>query len=746
MRRIWNIISNSTVYIFGIIFPLLLISLIIMLTFVVNSAQEIRHLITTDFNAAHTHWDIIKLNNSLADSVQMAIMTGDRKWLERYHTDYSALQEKLVIENKVASKKHLEDDFQKISSYLQQANLLESQAIALLEKNNVQAAKNLLNSESYILLSGKIYDAMNEHNQSLLNEVNQHLVIGISQIRNAMITFIISLLLLITILTLAYKSMLKIKKLDKNNKHLDELLYVSRLTEMNIKPQSHTFHPFFTEMQNNRPELTRQVKQGLLNNEFKIYYQPIVNAKTRKIVGAESLIRWQHPVHGLLFPDAFLPLCEATGVIADIDTFVFKKTCQQLQQWQQSRYNKLWISINFSASQINDPALIDMIQKAITDNNISPSCIHIEVTESLVLNKTETTTYILNQLRNIGVHLSLDDFGTGHSSLQYLKQFPFSTLKIDRSFIADMTTNITSMAIVEATITLGRSLGLTLIAEGVENESQLHLLKNMNCNLIQGYLFSKPVPVDEFSKLLHANNLLEINNQNLFIENPSHYQFQVMQTKHYDQAVQMITQSFCDHEPMTKYLGIDYPQFSPFAEMIVKKAIKDGLSIVALDGDKVCACAIVEDAARPLDLSINIDPRFKIIFSLLEQLNSDFFHGKNITHGHVAHLFITAVNKNYQQQGLSVKVNFETINLAKRKHYDFMCCEFTHSYNEEGTVKNLKNNRLLIKSCIYKDFIFENKRPFENLEGMASAYIWELKEGAVLGKKLEEENIEVWDH
>lgn len=746
MVKIRNVFSNSSLYIFGIIFPLLLISLSILFLLLVNYAKDMRHLISTDFNAAHTHWNIIRLNHSLTTAAQMAVITGDKKWLERYHADYTELQQKLSQENKVAIKKHLEDDFLKIATFLEQANVMEEKAINLLEQNHTQAAKDILFSEAYFAVSENLYAAMDAHNTALIDEVNEHLSNGISEIRNAIITFVIALLLLISVLTFAYKNMLKAKKLFRTNKQLEELLYYSRLTEMNIKPQTQTLHPFFTEMQNNRPELNRQVKLGLKNNEFKIYYQPIVNIKTRKIVGCESLIRWQHPVHGLLQPLAFLPLCEATGIITEIGAFVFKTTCQQLKEWQQTRYNKLWISVNFSASQISDPALIDMIDNAIKIYNIPPSCIHIEITENLLLNKSITTTYILNQLRNIGVHLSLDDFGTGHSSLQYLKQFPFSTIKIDRSFIADMETNITSIAIIKATITLGKSLGLSLIAEGVETENQLILLQNMHCNLIQGYLFGKPVPIDEFTKLLNANNLLTLHNDNPTTSHLQQYQYQTMQAQHYKDVVQLITQSFCDSGSMTKYLGMTYQDFLPFAEIVVKKAIQDGLSIVALHNNQVCACTIVEDMASPLDTNIPVDARFKIIFALLDELSNHFLLNQNITKGHVAHLFITAVSKQYQHQGLSTNVNFESMNLAKNKKYDFMYAKFTHAYNEEGTIKKLKNNRLLIKSCVYKDFMFENTHPFEHLEGIACAYIWELKNGAVLGSKSTEDSIEIWDH
>lgn len=208
--------------------------------------------------------------------------------------------------------------------------------------------------------------------------------------------------------------------------------------------------------------------------------------------------------------------------------------------------------------------------------------------------------------------------------------------------------------------------------------------------------------------------------------------YHVLQNQYLDQAIKLITQSFCKFEPMTCYLNIPHHEFIPFATHVVEKAVREGLSMGAMVGNKLVACTIVEDVADPLNLTFEIDPKFQCIFALLEELAHPFFKGKVFEKNHLAHLFITAVDPNYHGEGLSRKVNLEAIKLAKAKNFDFMCCEFTHPYNEKGTIRNIKNNKLILGSRVYKDFVFEDEKPFENLAGSATAYIWELKEGAEL--------------
>lgn len=210
------------------------------------------------------------------------------------------------------------------------------------------------------------------------------------------------------------------------------------------------------------------------------------------------------------------------------------------------------------------------------------------------------------------------------------------------------------------------------------------------------------------------------------------YKSDILNIEHFDEVVKIFTKAFCDHEPMTSYLGINYDEFMPFAKQVIEKAIQDQLSVVILDGRKVAAFAIVEDIADPLKISVEINPKFKFIFGLLESLASHFLAGKKFAENHLSHLFITAVDSSYLSQGLSKKVNAEAMKLATEKDFDFMCCEFTSAFNERGTVKQIPFNKLLLGSCNYGDFVYGDNKPFEKLEGTANAYLWELKPGSKL--------------
>lgn len=564
---------------------------------------------------------------------------------------------------------------------------------------------------------------------------NHHALYQKKHVHYFITVMLASLLSLLTGLVMLGLYSRRLKTARESQQRLEELLFYDQLSEVNTSTPT-TLPLAFSQLQKNPDTFTAALQQALARQEFVLHYQPIINVESDNIIGMEALLYWQHPTFGLLSPGAFLPFCEKYGFILPLGAWVLQSACQQLKKWHRLGHHHLSMAINLSARQLNDATLLEMIKTALKENDLPPHTIKLEITESFIMQNVEANIQLLKSLRQLGLELSLDDFGTGYSSLNYLKQFPFSIIKIDRSFIADMTTNLTSMAIVESIVALSKSLGLTLVAEGIENKSQLHMLKKMNCDMVQGYLYSKPVVADAFLNLLP-----EVTHANAQMINQNAFQYTVLTNEHFDQAVNVIAHSFCATEPMTKYLGITQQEFIPFARLMVEKAIQDGLSIVALEDNKVSACTIVEDMANPLNINIEIDARFKIIFSLLEHLGSDFFHEKTLEPGHVAHLFITAVDKDYYKQGLSRKVNFESIQLAKQKNFDFMCCEFTHHYNEKGTVKNIKNSKLLIRSCEYKNYVFEGKKPFAHLEGYASAYIWELREEARLRYQIKEPDL-----
>ncbi|MGL5794708.1 MAG: putative bifunctional diguanylate cyclase/phosphodiesterase, partial [Waterburya sp.] len=222
------------------------------------------------------------------------------------------------------------------------------------------------------------------------------------------------------------------------------------------------------------------------------------------------LLRWRNPQLGLVAPNIFIPLAEKNGSIIPIGEWVLKTACAQNKTWQQMGLTPIKISVNLSVRQFQQPNLVTVIGNILQQTQLSPSSLELEITESVTMQNTELAKTILKQLHEMGISLSMDDFGTGYSSLSYLKQFPFCTLKIDRSFVKDLLTSAEDIAIVDAVLTLGQGLNLDVVAEGVETEELKELLKNLGCQYIQGYLFSKPLPAEEATKLLQNNMTLLI--------------------------------------------------------------------------------------------------------------------------------------------------------------------------------------------------------------------------------------------
>jgi len=246
-----------------------------------------------------------------------------------------------------------------------------------------------------------------------------------------------------------------------------------------------------------RRALETDMHQALRRNEFCLFYQPIVDVINRRVVGAEALIRWRHPVNGLVPPDTFIPLSEETGFIKDIGSWVLETACQQLAKWQQEGKD-YYLSINISGRQIPDGISPALLAATVQRYGISPSCLVLEITEGVLMADLSQALGWLNAVRDLGFRIYLDDFGTGYSSLSYLKRFPVNTVKIDKSFVRDMSVNSSDLALVGAIIAMARSLSLEVVAEGVETLDQLQLLQHMQCRSIQGYFFSKPVIAEEF--------------------------------------------------------------------------------------------------------------------------------------------------------------------------------------------------------------------------------------------------------
>jgi diguanylate cyclase (GGDEF)-like protein len=252
--------------------------------------------------------------------------------------------------------------------------------------------------------------------------------------------------------------------------------------------------------------LENLLHSALEKDEFFLYYQPIVNVTTGKIVKMEALLRWQNPQLGLVPPNVFIPLAEENGKIIPIGGWVLETACLQNKVWQKMGLPSIKISVNLSARQFQQTNLVSTILNILKQTQLSPNSLELEITESITMQDTELTKTILKEINALGIALSMDDFGTGYSSLSYLKQFPFDTLKIDRSFIKDLSASSQDIAIVDAIITLGHGLNLNVVAEGVETVELKNLLLDLGCEYIQGYLFSKPLPADEATKLLKNNN------------------------------------------------------------------------------------------------------------------------------------------------------------------------------------------------------------------------------------------------
>lgn len=254
--------------------------------------------------------------------------------------------------------------------------------------------------------------------------------------------------------------------------------------KMNI----HTLDKFKFEM---------RLKGALDRGEMALFYQPKVDTITEEVTGYEALIRWIDPEQGLIPPIKFIPLAEETGLIVPIGEWVIWSCCKQLARLQELPGTTPKISINLSSLQFQQSNLVEIVKQAIMLFEIDPALLDLELTESAVMDDVETSVGILNRLKALGVSISIDDFGTGYSSLSYLKRFPIDTLKVDRSFIIDLTTNPQDESIARAIIALAKSLDLETVAEGVETREQLEMLREMECDLIQGYLFGKPLPAKE---------------------------------------------------------------------------------------------------------------------------------------------------------------------------------------------------------------------------------------------------------
>ncbi|MDR7000985.1 EAL domain-containing protein [Neobacillus niacini] len=248
---------------------------------------------------------------------------------------------------------------------------------------------------------------------------------------------------------------------------------------------------------------------ALAKNQFNLHFQPQIQLKNHKVVGMEALLRWEHPDLGIIPPAEFIPIAEETGLILPIGDWVIKHACQKIRQWLDSGIQNCKVAVNLSAKQFLQNDLVDKIQNVLDEYQVPANCLEIEVTESMMMYDIESAIHILDQLKEKGIHITIDDFGKGYSSLQYLQKLPLDTLKIDRSFIFDIDTNPSSKALTNAISNLAHALHMEVIAEGVETKKQLRHVQKLKCDAVQGFYYSKPLSSEAADRYMLENNGVE---------------------------------------------------------------------------------------------------------------------------------------------------------------------------------------------------------------------------------------------
>ncbi|MET0379604.1 MAG: EAL domain-containing protein [Spongiibacteraceae bacterium] len=289
----------------------------------------------------------------------------------------------------------------------------------------------------------------------------------------------------------------------------DELLKYAGIAEYRAKQLGgNTLCSYSVEAGIHDPQrltLASALHQALKHDQLRLHYQPQIDLLTGGIVGTEALLRWQHPHEGMVSPARFIPIAEETGLIVPIGDWALHTACQQMQLLRSQKIAPQRIAINLSARQFRGKNLVRKIEAAVQQAGIEPTDLEFELTESMLMHDVESAIRTMRELKSLGVHLSLDDFGTGYSSLSYLKRFPVDTLKIDQSFVREIATDPSSLAIVEAIIAMAFRLGLSVVAEGVETTEQCELLRARGCNQMQGYLFFRPLPPDQLIQMLQIS-------------------------------------------------------------------------------------------------------------------------------------------------------------------------------------------------------------------------------------------------
>ncbi len=283
-------------------------------------------------------------------------------------------------------------------------------------------------------------------------------------------------------------------------RHADAAMYRSK----NDGKNTYCFYsPEMTVQAKLRMKVEGQLRHALERNELSIHYQPIINSKSGEIVKAEALLRWDCDELGMITPDYFIPIAEETGMILPMGNWVIKQACEQVKNWRNLGWQNICVTINVSSRQFqSNSSLVETIREALKQNNLPSDAIQLELTEGILLEETSASAEIMKQIENIGIKLLIDDFGTGYASLSYLQRYNFDSLKIDRSYTNNVLRSKQGAKLVKAVIAMANSLGMSVVSEGVETKAQLDFFLGADCEYMQGYYFSKPVPADEFIALL----------------------------------------------------------------------------------------------------------------------------------------------------------------------------------------------------------------------------------------------------
>jgi diguanylate cyclase (GGDEF)-like protein len=286
----------------------------------------------------------------------------------------------------------------------------------------------------------------------------------------------------------------------------EALLKAADTAMYSAKEQGSNHFRFYTPEMNTmiveQLQMEKSLRHAIENEELILHYQPLVDIRSGQVAGMEALVRWYSKERGMVSPGEFIPLAERTGLIVTIGEWVLRTACRQNKKWQEMGYPKLLVAVNLSPRQFEHPHLVEMVADILDETGLEPQYLKLEITESLAMTNADSAIEKLHDLRSLGIRIAIDDFGTGYSSLGYLKKFPIDTLKIDRSFVGDIPADGDDVAIVTAIIAMAHNLKIDVVAEGVETDEQLQFLREQSCDAMQGYLFSKPVPAEQFERFL----------------------------------------------------------------------------------------------------------------------------------------------------------------------------------------------------------------------------------------------------